>query len=630
MLTDHALLTVDPSDQWDDTMKKLNQCNLRESRRRKAQVWLWTVGMSLVCTFSACSGQIGPSRGISSGSSMGGSSGGGQSSGGAGGLSTSPGTDAPACVEGASFAPARLSLISDDQYRNIVQDAFGVTIPSTFTVSTTPSPSGTYPYNESAQVQATTVQAYLRAADEVASLLTSIPTCSAGTVDATCMQAFLANQLPRAWRRPVTSDEMTGLMTIFNLAAKGGQAHQIQLTVEAALVHPSFLYRSEIGTDAASLSSGKVTLTPYEIASALSFAMLNSSPDTELWSKAQDGTIAQPEVLAAEVTRLMTLPQAQANLMKKVSYYLDFELLPLTSKDAATYPEFASLQPMLYQSSQMFLNDLMWSGQGRFDDLFTSRKIYSNAAMSMAYGLPPVSGTQLSPVTTTGDMYNAGLLTHPAFLAASNKNAVGDDVIHRGLWVYYNLTCAPALPLPPAQALAIAMTLTGDPTRYQAQYRDGPPIPTANGGVVAGSGCAEGCHGRFDPFGLVTMSYDGIGRYRTTDPSTMPPNGPVDDSANIPVGVLTGVPSNTTVNGVPFVHVNNVNDVAQLFLSGRQASDCAADTLATYTIDHSPDVERSCELQNVKDTFKKSGAFTDLFTAVLTSPAFLTRDIETQ
>jgi hypothetical protein len=386
--------------------------------------------------------------------------------------------------------------------------------------------------------------------------------------------------------------------------------------------------------------SGKVALTPFELASAVSFGMLNSIPDPELWSKAQDGSITTPSVLASEVTRLMTVPAAHAFLTNLVSAYLDFEYLPFVVKDPIVYPQFAALQPVLYQSSQMFLNDLMWNG-GQFNDLFTSRTIYTNEAMSAAYGLPPVTGTQLQAVTTTGDMYNGGLLTQPALLAASNKSAGAepgipgmpyhpasdDDVIHRGLWIYYNLVCAPAVPAPPANANAVALTIAADPTRYQAEYRDG-PIEQADGGIVAGSGCGAGCHGRFDPFGLPTMNYDGIGRYRTTDPSTIPANGPVDASSNIRMGILSGVASNTMINGVPYVHVNNVSDLAQFFLEGRQASDCAADILAMDTLEHSPDVENSCQLQAVKDSFQKSGSFTNLFATIINSPAFLTRDIE--
>ena len=44
-------------------------------------------------------------------------------------------------------------------------------------------------------------------------------------------------------------------------------------------------------------------------------------------------------------------------------------------------------------------------------------------------------------------------------------------------------------------------------------------------------------------------------------------------------------------------------------------------------LDHNPDVENSCQIQQVKDDFAKTGSFPDLFRAILTSPAFLTRDL---
>jgi hypothetical protein len=505
------------------------------------------------------------------------------------------------CNQGASLAHARLSLISDDQYRNIVRDVFGVLFPPTVDVTAPPSGSGNYPYNENAQVETTTVQAYLRAADQVAALMSSFPPCTT-SVDASCMEQFLRAKLPLAWRRPVTDAEIAGLIAIFDSAAMDGQTRQVQLTMEGALIHPAFLYRSEIGTGAAT-ATGKVSLSPYELASAVSFALLNSSPDTALWAAAQDSSITHPAVLAAQVSRLMGLPAVQANLQKKVSYYLNFEVVPFVTKDATAYPSYAGLKDTLYQSSQLFLKDIVWSGH--FGDLFTTRRIYANEAMAAAYGLPAVSGTSLQPVTTTGDAYSAGVLTQPALLLSSNKNAVGDDVIHRGLWVYYNLLCAPTVGAPPANAGAVAATMMGS-TRQIAMQRD--------------TGCGVSCHGHFDPFGLVTLSYDGIGRYRTADPTTTLPGGPIDDSATVLPGVLQGMPD------MP-ITIHGADDLARIFSSGRQVSDCAALNLATYTLDHSPDVEGSCGLQAIEDSFLQSGSFSELFSSILTSPAFLTRDL---
>src|SRR5260370_32902644 len=263
----------------------------------------------------------------------------------------------------------------------------------------------------------------------------------------------------------------------------------------------------------------------------------------------------------------------------------------------------------------MFLTDVLWSGH--FNDLFTSRRVYTNQAMSTAYGLPPVTGTALQAVTTTGDAYNAGVLTQPALLAASSKKNAGDDEIHRGLWVYYNLLCAPAVQDPPPGALAAAMAMKGS-TIEIAHQRD--------------TGCGFLCHGRFDPFGIVTLNYDGSGVYRTKDPTSTPPGAPIDNVAYALPAVLPGVVPNSSLTAgtasIPAVTLHGAADVAQLFDSGRQVSDCAASTLATYTLDHSPEKEGPCQLQTLKDAFHQGQSFNDLFTSILTSPAFLTRDIE--
>ena len=559
--------------------------------------------LSLIA-LASCMGKVSGQAGPGGVSGAGGAS---ATSGAAGTFVTSgtggtAGTSAPApCVPGASFAPARLSLISDQQYRNVVRDAFGVTIPASVVITTPPSTSGTYPFNENAQMQATTLQAYQRAADQVASLVTSFPPCATNAVNATCFEQYLRKTLPTAWRRPPSDAEVAGLMNLFASGAMDGQARQVELAFEAALLHAAFLYKTEIGTTAAT-ATGPVQLTPYEVASSVSFALLDSAPDAPLSAKAADGTILQAPVLAAEVTRLLALPAARASLAKKVSYYLDFEALPFVQKDAMAFPTFAALQPTLYQSAQLFVTDVVWSGH--FADLFTSRRIYANQAMASAYGLPAVSGTDLQPITTSGDAYSGGVLTQPALLAASDRSAVGDDVVHRGLWIHDNLLCAPPLPPPPPGATAAAALITGS-TRQQAMTRD------------MGSGAA--CHGRFDPFGLVTLDYDGIGRHRTTDPTTTPPGGPIDTTATVAAGLLLDASS------MP-IALKGVGDLAKALSGGRQVSDCAAGVLATYMLEHSPDTQSSCAFQAVRDRFQQTGSFSDLFTAILTSPAFLARD----
>ncbi len=538
-----------------------------------------------VLGLGACSGRIGDiPTSVGNGSSS-------PAGTGPGGGSDSTGD---ACKPGASLASARISLISDEQYVNVVHDVFGVTL--TGDISTIKSSNGEYNVSESEAVANQAIaQAYVSAADKVVADPAFLPCGSAvGAATVTCMRQFLADKLPLAWRRPVTEADLASLMAVFNVGADDSPARAVQLTMEAALSSPHFLYRFELG-DNARATSGVSTLSPYEVASALSFALTNSSPDPTLWGAAKDGTITQVDVLRAQVERVMALPIARANLQKKVSYYLDFEKMPLIDKDATLFPEFAGLRGTLYQSAQRFLGDVLWDGH--FNDLFTSRRIYANQAMATVYGIAGVTGVQLVPVDTTGDAYGSGVLTQPALLATSNQHTGTDDIVHRGLWVYGNLACGIAIGDPPADAAAVFATITGT-ERQKTIKRD--------------KLSCGGCHQAFDPFGLVTSSYDAIGRYRTTDEN----GAPIDDSATVSrLGSDLDGP------------VANVGALAQKLASGRRASDCAATRLSTYTLEHNPDVENSCLLQTVKDEFHTSGSFPALFKAIFTSPAFLTRDL---
>jgi hypothetical protein len=538
---------------------------------------------------AACSGQIGDN--------VTGSSDDDNANGGPGGPTTTmvdPVTGKEVqCRTNGSLASARISLITDDEYVNVARDVFGVMfVPETVTAS-----NGVYPINEAASVGSlSVVQMYSRAADQIAS---KIKPCGAAAVTAACLQTYLEQKLPLAWKRPVTPAEMTKLIDIYKVGEPDGVQRGLNLVMEAALGAGAFLYRTEVGEDA-SAPSGTITLSPYELASAVSFTLTDSVPDPELWKTAVDGSIARPAVLGGQVDRLLAQPATRANLAKKVSYYLNMEKIPVVKKDTAAFPQFtASLQASLYDSAQKFLDDIVWSG--KFSDLFTNNSYYANREIATTYDIPGVSGTQLVKVTLPAQR-NAGFLSQPGFMATSNQHTGTDDIVHRGLWIYDQLACGITIGAPPPSADSVFKTLTGT-ERVRAQKRDALPQCGA-------------CHGAFDPFGMVSENFDVIGRYRTIDPDDMLP-----------------VVSTTEVKGLgPDIDgpVSSLKEIADKLVAGRRAADCAAVHLAKYSLAHNPDVESSCEIQKIKDNFASTGKFVDFFKSLVTSPAFATRDLGIQ
>ncbi|HVU49569.1 MAG TPA: DUF1592 domain-containing protein, partial [Polyangia bacterium] len=522
----------------------------------------------------------------------------------AGATGTATGTAGAACDQSASLAPARVWRLTDAEYVNAVAQVFGVRVPSEVTAADA-APADFSNFSEAPEltVQATTVAAYQKAAHAAASTavaanLSIFVPCGKSPSDA-CVEGFIHNRIARAFGRPVTDGETQDLLAMYHLGLSESVAAGVRMIIEAALQSPSFLYRTELGPQTSGGPTAKVKLTPYELASAVSFALTDSVPDDELWGHAADGTLATPSVLAAQVDRVLATPAAQTNLGKQAGYWLGVEKLQsIVPKNTTLFPAWtASVQQDLYTSARLFVRDLM--GSGTMNDLLSSRRMYLNANLASVYGIPGVTGTDLQPVDVQAPGRDSGIFTQPAVLAAWSHPDRG-DAVHRGLFIYNAFVCGPTIPPPPPNAQTVAATFPAD-----ASQRELAMLRATNA-----AGCGA-CHGLFDPLGLSTENYDPIGRYVTTDSTGQP----IDASATLK---NLGPDLDGPINGLP--------DVVAKLKAGRRASDCASRNMAAIVLGRSVATDTSCAFQSVKDEFARSGSFADYFRAMLTSPAFATRD----
>ncbi|HXI59973.1 MAG TPA: DUF1592 domain-containing protein [Polyangia bacterium] len=552
------------------------------------------IAVLVLATAAGCSGSIDGS-GPNTGPIM---------PGGSGGNSGSGGSSMKVCTPNTSLAPTRIWRLTDQQYVNVVAQVFGVRMPAEVTQADT-QPADFTSTSEAPEltVQATTANAYATAAHTAAvgavtaNLNVFLP-CGTTSPSDTCVEKFIRNRVARAFGRPVTDAEVQDLLGIYHTGVMTeNPAAGVRLIIEATLQAPSFLYRTELGTSA---SNGKVKLTAHELATAIAFALLDSVPDDQLWSKAEAGSLLTPSVLSAEIDRLLALPAVQANLAAKAGFWLGIEKLrSIVPKDQMLFPEFtADLKQSLYRSAQMFVQDLI--SHGTMSDLLTSNRVYANANIAKVYGIPGVTSNDLVPVDVSGTDRSAGILTQPAVLAAWAHPNRG-DVIHRGLYVYYALVCGAKLPPPPDNATAVASRFPANATeREKAQLRASAP-----------EGCGS-CHGLFDPLGLVSERYDAIGRYQATDAM-----GQSIDSSSMLKNL--GPDLDGPVSGMA--------DLVGKLKGGRRVSDCAVQNLSVVVLGRSVVEDTSCELQKVQDRFAASGSFGDYYRAILTAPGFLTRDV---
>jgi hypothetical protein len=561
----------------------------------------------LAVAAAGCTGNVGAGAGSTGGVPAGTGAGasGVTTSGQAGGTGTTTGTaGADACAPSASLAPARIWRITDAEYVNVVAQVFGVRVPAEVTAADA-KPADFSNFSEAPEltVQSSTVVAYQKSAhaaasSAVAANLSIFLPCGKAPTDA-CVEGFIRNRVARAFGRLVTDSEVQDLLAMYHLGVSESVAAGVRMIIEATLQAPSFLYRTELGASSAGGPAAKAPLTPFELASAVSFALLDSVPDDELWGHAVDGSLATPSVLAKQVDRLLATPAAQANLGQQAGYWLGVEKLQsIVPKNTTLFPAWTpQVQADLYTSARLFVQDLM--GSGTMSDLLTSKRMYLNANLAQVYGIPGVTSPDLQPVEVQAPGRNAGIFTQPAVLAAWSHPDRG-DAVHRGLFIYNAFVCGPTIPPPPANAQTVAATFPADASQRE--------LATLRATNAAGCGA---CHGLFDPLGLSTENYDPIGRYVTTDDKGQP----VDASATLK-GL--GPDLDGPISGLP--------DVVAKLKSGRRASDCAARNMAAIVLGRSVATDTSCAFQDIKDRFAASGSFADYFRAMLTSPAFATRD----
>jgi hypothetical protein len=422
--------------------------------------------------------------------------------------------------------------------------------------------------------------------------LTTFPSFSGcGTAPTNeCARAFVSALAERAFRRPLTERESSSVLTVYDEAiAQGGTIQEAtQHTVHAIYSSPHFLYRTELGAPAA-----PGPLTPFELASQLSYFVTDGPPDAELLQAAARHQLATPEQIAPHVDRMLATPAARSNLLAAVAASLGLSRVLSVVIDPAKVPEFnAGVAASMFHETQLFINDVLWNG-GQVSDLVTSRKSYVNAQLAPLYGLSApalVDAAGFGAVELPDN--RAGIITSLGFLT-SRSRPDGQSVVGRGLAMNDAILCQQNPPFPSALAAQIEEInhQQEDMTeRERADYRAATPT-------------CQGCHISFDPFGVALENYDTIGRFRQVDDEQRPIN---------PVVTLPASAGGTVAQ--------NAVEMGQALAATGAFSACAATKLLTYALAETGVTGDSCATRAVMERFRGSdGSFAALVREVAMS-----------
>jgi hypothetical protein len=304
----------------------------------------------------------------------------------------------------------------------------------------------------------------------------------------------------RAYRRPVTGDEVEACLRIFDAQAKKG--NRFELCVRAALyrvlVSPNFLFRVELDPPGAKEGT-EYPIGEYELASRLSYFLWNSMPDDELLALA--GKKQLRANLDAQVKRMIKDPKSSSFIYGFAEQWLALRKLEISSPDPKLFPSFDNeLRESMVRESDLFFEAVVREDRSVLD-LLDADFTFVNDRLAKLYGISGVSGKKFVRVKEPSN--RGGILTQASILTLTS-NATRTSPVKRGKFVLEQILNTPPPP-PPADVppLDEQKQLTGTMRQVLEQHRANPM-------------CAS-CHARMDPLGFAFENFDPIGQWRDKD-----------------------------------------------------------------------------------------------------------------
>jgi hypothetical protein len=431
--------------------------------------------------------------------------------------------------------------------------------------------------------------------------------CATDEAPVTCASSFIASFGSRVYGRALLASEHFDFMTLYEEgAALGGHERGIRSVIEAFLLSPYFLYRTEIGW----IHHGQpARLDRNEVANTLSFALTGLRPDDELLAHAaQDADFGAPEALRAEATRLLATPAARRHLARFLRGWLGVPDVRAVNKVPEFFPQFRpAIRADLETEMTLFLDHVLDEGHGTIQALLTSPVSFTSAPMlSVIYG-----GDYAAPLTPPAapppgafakfefnPKLRKGVLSVAGWLAAHSP-VHRSSPVDRGLAILTRFFCQNILPPPPGAVATIPGPVGGfSTTRQKFEGHATDPVCMA-------------CHRSIDPIGFGLEMMDGMGAYRETEVGL-----PIDSH-----GELRG----TDVDG-PF---QGPAELADRLVQSRQVRDCFVVQAFRFVEGRDEEPADACEISELQTFFAApERSIQVLFAEMVVQPRFMQRSLK--
>jgi hypothetical protein len=499
------------------------------------------LGVSL----AACNGKIGDASSGSGGSNNSGSGGSGNGSGnggsnnsGSGGSGNGSGTGSggssdvdggtPAEVGATNIitcspgiaATSQIPRMTNSQYDNVIADLLGVTA---VTSNSNQAPSAMLSPDSTGSLDTISWNGYQNSASAIAAQVFASTTtkanfmsCDPTTNTTTCLTNTIQTFGRKAFRRTLTSTEVTSFMRLNSLTPAGTPAQVAQAILTAFLQSPSFVMLPELTQ---TKSGSNYQLNSNEVATRLSFLFWNSVPDATLNTAADNNQLTTKAQILAQAQRLLQSSKASAMAKNFSEYYLAIQngshWTNNTTHDSTKYPAFTtnSYAPAMAEIDSFFQNVTL--NGGAFQDIFLSNVGYVTKDTAAIYGLDASKYTSTPTQVTLDSTQRPGFLTRAGFLSTFAHYDVTSPILRGAFITGRVFGINPGTPNP-------AFINATPPAGNYTTQRD------AIEAMVANQPC-KGCHSTYiNPPGYVLEHYNSIGSWQDNDPLGGSINGTAD------------------------------------------------------------------------------------------------------
>ena len=358
------------------------------------------------------------------------------------------------------------------------------------------------------------------------------PRQSADDAPAACAKKIISSLARRAYRRPVTTEDVSELFHYYQDGVKDGSGQAafeggIRSAITGLLASPFFLYRAEHVP--AGLRPGQTyAISDLELASNLSFFLWNTIPDEELLQLAIAGKLTDPAVLDRQVKRMLADQRSITLASNFVQQWLDMKRLDEIVPDQAVFPYASGRSDPRddFRTELTLFSDSIFREDRSVVDLLRATHTYLNERVALHYGITDVKGDRFRRVELASST-RWGLLGKGAVLMAAAYPNRTSPVL-RGAFILKHIQgVPPATPPPNVPTLDekdIGTTKALTVREMMAKHRASPT-------------CAA-CHAVMDPLGLALENFDATGMWRDRDRYA---GAAIDSSGLLPDGTkITG------------------------------------------------------------------------------------------